>query len=123
MRDMTDIAASVGTTYRKPRLRQALGNALLYVAVAAVSLLTFFPLYIICRQLNTLDSLPSLSLIDAAFVLPVCIWILKIVFDSVPSEVMDAAVVDGCTELSVLWKIVLPLSAPGLVAVAAVSFF
>jgi multiple sugar transport system permease protein len=86
-------------------------------------ILIIIPLYIIYRRLNMLDSLPALSLVDAAFALPICIWILKGVFDTVPSEVLDAAVVDGCTELSVLWKIVLPLSAPGLVAVAVVSFF
>ncbi|MEP7198477.1 MAG: carbohydrate ABC transporter permease [Chloroflexota bacterium] len=86
-------------------------------------ILVVIPLYVIYRQLNMLDSLPNLSLIDAAFALPICIWILKGVFDNVPPEVMDAAVVDGCNELSVLWRIVLPLSAPGLVAVAVVSFF
>lgn len=86
-------------------------------------ILMLIPLYVIYRKLNLLNSLPSLSLIDAAFALPVCIWILKGVFDTVPSEVLDAAVVDGCTELSVLWRIVLPLSMPGLIAVAVVSFF
>jgi len=86
-------------------------------------ILIVIPLYIIYRRLNMLDSLPALSLVDTAFALPICIWILKGVFDTVPSEVLDAAVVDGCTEMSVLWKIVLPLSAPGLVAVAVVSFF
>jgi multiple sugar transport system permease protein len=86
-------------------------------------ILIIIPLYIIYRRLNMLDSLPALSLVDTAFALPICIWILKGVFDTVPAEVLDAAVVDGCTELSVLWKIVLPLSAPGLVAVAVVSFF
>jgi multiple sugar transport system permease protein len=86
-------------------------------------ILIIIPLYRIYRQLNMLDSLPTLALIDAAFALPICIWILKGVFDTVPSEVLDAAVVDGCTELSVLWSIVLPLSLPGLVAVAVVSFF
>ena len=86
-------------------------------------ILIVIPLYIIYRRLNMLDSLPALSLVDTAFALPICIWILKGVFDTVPSEVLDAAVVDGCTEFSVLWKIVLPLSAPGLVAVAVVSFF
>jgi multiple sugar transport system permease protein len=45
------------------------------------------------------------------------------VFDTIPSEVLDAGVVDGCTELSAIWRIVLPLSAPGLVAVATVAFF
>jgi len=86
-------------------------------------ILIIIPLYRIYQQLNLLDSLPTLSLIDTAFALPICIWILKGVFDTVPGEVLDAAVVDGCTELSVLWTIVLPLSAPGLVAVAVVAFF
>lgn len=86
-------------------------------------ILVLIPLYVIYRKLDLLDSLPTLALVDAAFVLPICIWILKGVFDTVPSEVLDAAVVDGCTELSVVWTIVLPLSAPGLVAVAVVSFF
>ena len=86
-------------------------------------ILIVIPLYIIYRRLNMLDSLPALSLVNAAFALPICIWILKGVFDTVPPEVLDAAVVDGCTEMGALWKIVLPLSAPGLVAVAVVSFF
>ena len=86
-------------------------------------ILIIIPLYVIYRRLNLLDKLPTLSVIDASFTLPICIWILKNVFDAVPSEVLDAAVVDGCTELSALWAIVLPLSAPGLVAVAVVSFF
>jgi len=86
-------------------------------------ILILIPLYRIYRQLDMLDSLPALSLVDAAFALPICIWILKGVFDTVPPEVLDAAVVDGCNELSALWRIVLPLSMPGLVAVAVVSFF
>jgi multiple sugar transport system permease protein len=86
-------------------------------------ILVLIPLYVIYRKLDMLNSLPTLALIDAAFILPICIWILKNVFDTVPAEVMDAAVVDGCTELSVVWKIILPLTTPGLVAVAVVSFF
>jgi multiple sugar transport system permease protein len=86
-------------------------------------ILVLIPLYVIYRQFNMLNSIPALSLVDTAFVLPICIWILKGVFDTVPSEVLDAAVVDGCTELSAIWNIVLPLSTPGLVAVAVVSFF
>ena len=86
-------------------------------------ILIIIPLYRIYRQLDLLNSLPALALINTAFALPICIWILKGVFDTIPTEVLDAAVVDGCTELSVLWRIVLPLSLPGLVAVAVVAFF
>jgi multiple sugar transport system permease protein len=56
-------------------------------------------------------------------VLPIGIWILKGVFDAVPREIREAALVDGCGTLEVLWRIVLPLSVPGLVAVGVVAFF
>jgi multiple sugar transport system permease protein len=102
---------------------RSLFGLFLLVTQMLPEILIVIPLYIIYRRLNMLDSIPALSLVDTAFALPICIWILKGVFDTVPSEVLDAAVVDGCTEMSVLWKIVLPLSAPGLVAVAVVSFF
>jgi multiple sugar transport system permease protein len=56
-------------------------------------------------------------------VLPIAIWILKGVFDAVPREIREAALVDGCGELGVLWRVVVPLSLPGLVAVGVVAFF
>ncbi len=102
---------------------RSLFGLFLLVTQMLPEILIVIPLYIIYRRLNLLDSLPALSLVDTAFALPICIWILKGVFDTVPTEVLDAAVVDGCTELSVLWTIVLPLSTPGLVAVAVVAFF
>jgi multiple sugar transport system permease protein len=102
---------------------RSLFGLFLLVTQMLPEILIVIPLYIIYRRLNMLDSLPALSLIDTAFALPICIWILKGVFDTIPSEVLDAAVVDGSTEMSALWWIVLPLSAPGLVAVAVVSFF
>ncbi len=86
-------------------------------------MLVLIPIYSIYRNLALLNNLSSLAVIDAAFILPICIWILKGVFDTVPSEILDAALVDGCTELSVIWRIVLPLTVPGLVAVAVVAFF
>ncbi|MEZ4676783.1 MAG: carbohydrate ABC transporter permease [Caldilineaceae bacterium] len=86
-------------------------------------ILVLIPIYGIYRRLDLLNNLTSLSVIDAAFILPICIWILKGVFDTVPPEVLDAAVVDGCTQLSAIWRIVLPLTTPGLVAVAVVAFF
>ncbi len=86
-------------------------------------IMVLLPIYMMYRQFNLQDKLSTLSLIDAAFALPVCILILKGVFDAVPVEVLDAALVDGCNELSAVWRIILPLSTPGLVAVAVVAFF
>jgi len=86
-------------------------------------MLVLIPIYGIYRSFSLLNNLTSLALVDAAFILPICVWILKGVFDTVPHEILDAALVDGCNELSVIWRIVLPLTVPGLVAVAVVAFF
>src|SRR5258707_9209765 len=98
-------------------------SLLLLVTQKLSEILIIIPLYVLYSRFNLLDNLFTLAMVDAAFALPICIWILKGVFDTVPSEVLDAAVVDGCSELRVLWDIVLPVSLPGLVAVAVVSFF
>jgi multiple sugar transport system permease protein len=119
-------ALTVPGAYALSRLRwhgRSTFGLFLLVTQMLPEILIIIPLYIIYRRLNVLDNLPALALVDSAFALPICIWILKGVFDTIPSEVLDAGVVDGCTELSAIWRIVLPLSAPGLVAVATVAFF
>ncbi len=74
-------------------------------------------------HVNLRESLQGLSLINAAFVLPIGIWILKNMFDTVPREVRDAALVDGAGPIRVLFQIIMPLTLPGLVAVGVVTFF
>ena len=81
------------------------------------------PVLRLYRNLGLVNSLPALAFVQAAFALPICVWILKNVFDSVPGEVMEAALTEGCGELGVLWRVMLPLSTPGLVAVCVVAFF
>ena len=86
-------------------------------AVVIVPELQFF------RSLGWINSLPALAVLYAAFNVPLGCWILKSSFDSVPGEVIDASLVDGCNPIGVLWRILIPLSRPGLVAVGVVAFF
>lgn len=69
------------------------------------------------------NNLPALALIDAAFVLPICVWVLKNMFDTIPPELREAATVDGAGPLRALFQIVLPLAVPGVIAVGVVAFF
>lgn len=85
--------------------------------------LIIVPIFRIFRDLDWRNSLFSLSLIDAAFVLPIGIWVLKNLFDSIPKEVQEAARVDGAGPFRVLFQIILPMALPGLVAVGVVAFF
>jgi multiple sugar transport system permease protein len=91
----------------------------------ALIIVPIFAIYrtMTARGIPLRESLPGLALIDAAFILPIGIWILKNMFDSVPTEVREAALVDGAGPFRVLFQIVLPLTRPGLVAVGVVAFF
>ncbi len=104
------------------RGRTAFGVLLFFTQMLPEALI-IIPIFIILRQLQMLENLPSVALVNAAFVLPIGVWILKGVFDAVPREIREAALVDGCDAMSVLWRIVVPLSLPGLVAVGVVAFF
>jgi multiple sugar transport system permease protein len=104
------------------RGRNLFGVVLFFTQMLPEALI-IIPIFIILRQLRLLENLPAVSLVNTAFVLPIGIWILKGVFDAVPREIREAALVDGCDALSVLWRIVIPLSLPGLVAVGVVAFF
>ena len=57
-----------------------------------------------------------------AVALPFCTWMLKGYFDSIPRELDEAALVDGCDKLSAFFRVILPLSAPGLAATGIFSF-
>jgi len=113
------------------RGRAAFGIFLLVTQMLPESLIVV-PIYRIFTQLPVLgtgfvidfrDSLLGMSLIDAAFIMPICVWILKNLFDTIPREVKEAALVDGAGPMRVLVQIILPLTLPGLVAVGVVAFF
>jgi multiple sugar transport system permease protein len=70
------------------------------------------------RGIGLLDSHLGLALAYSTFLLPLCIWMLKGFFDAIPIELEEAARIDGCTRLGALFRIVLPLARPGLVATA-----
>jgi multiple sugar transport system permease protein len=80
------------------------------------------PIYMTVNVLGLLDTKRGLVLMHTAFTLPFTIWVLTSYFKSLPRETEEAALIDGCSRFSVLRYIVLPLAAPGLVAVGAFSF-
>lgn len=77
------------------------------------------------RILNALGWLNTYQGIVAAYIslsLPLAVWILTTFFKELPYEIEEAAWIDGCTRLQALWKIVLPLAAPGLFTAAILVF-
>lgn len=76
------------------------------------------PILLMLRAMRLDDTLPGLVIPYVAFSLPLTVWILIGFFDEIPRELDDAALVDGCTRLGVLHRVMLPLVRPGLVVAA-----
>src|SRR5690348_6943122 len=84
------------------------------------AVLLIVPLYILFAQLNLLDNIFGLVIAYATTALPFSVWMLKNFFDTVPKELDEASRVDGLGPFRTFWRIILPLTIPG---VAVVGFF
>jgi multiple sugar transport system permease protein len=80
------------------------------------------PLFILMKFFGLIDTHFSLILTYLTFGLPLSIWLLKGFYDNIPPELERAARIDGATRFQAFWKIILPLSMPGLVATAIYAF-
>ena len=103
------------------RGREAL-NTLFTVGLLFPVRVAILPLYLLLRQLGLLDSLLGVIIPQVAFALPVTILILVPFLRAIPVEIEDAAAIDGCSRLGFFWRILLPLSRPGLVTVGVLAF-
>jgi multiple sugar transport system permease protein len=81
------------------------------------------PLFSIFSPLHLLNNLGGLVLANTAFTLPVITWILKNAFDTVPVDIEEAAVLDGCSGIMALVHVVLPVVMPSVAASAVIAFF
>ena len=77
---------------------------------------------IIFRALGLQNTLSGLVLAYCSFTLPFSVWIMKAYFETVPGDLDKSALVDGCNRLQAYYKVVLPVSGPGLVAGGAFTF-
>jgi len=103
------------------RFKGLVGRIILFAYLTPTSLL-FIPLSILIAKLNLGNSLQGLILLYLTFSLPLSTWLLQGYFRGVPRELEEQAMVDGSTRLGALFRILLPLSAPGLAAVAVFTF-
>jgi ABC-type glycerol-3-phosphate transport system permease component len=85
-------------------------------------ILAIIPLFIFFRSLNMVNNFIPVIMVYTVTQLPFATWMLRSYFDSIPKELDEAAKVDGCSPLRAFVQIILPLTAPGMVAVAIFSF-
>lgn len=93
------------------------------LVVAMIPLITVIvPLYILVRNLGLLNTYWGLIAPYVTYSLPVAIFILTAFFREIPQELEEAALIDGCTRLNTLWRIIAPLAAPGLITAGIIVF-
>lgn len=78
--------------------------------------------FFIFSKLKLLDSVFSLILLYSSFIAPFIIWMMRAYFMTVPRDLEEAAMIDGCNRMGALFRIMLPLSVPGLVANGILAF-
>jgi multiple sugar transport system permease protein len=101
--------------------RRQIALGLIFTYLIPQSLL-FIPLFQIVARLQMADTVGALILVYPTITLPFCTWMLISYFRSIPVELEEAALIDGCGRLGVLFRIVLPLSGPAVVVVCLFSF-
>jgi len=84
--------------------------------------LLFIPLYNMLKEIGVLGTHLGLVFAYSTFAVPFCTWLLVSYFKTIPHELDEAAIIDGCSPLGVLGRIILPLSLPGIVTAGIFTF-
>ena len=122
---LCSLVVASGAAYAIARLnlkhRQLILTAI--VASSMFPLVTLLvPLFETMRTLNLLNTYAALVLPYIVLNLPVCTLVLVSFFQSIPKDLENAAMIDGCTRLGSLWHVVLPLAAPGVFTAGILAF-
>ncbi|MGY8826886.1 MAG: carbohydrate ABC transporter permease [Candidatus Latescibacterota bacterium] len=102
------------------------GSSLLYYLFLAGLMFPIFlglvPLFFLMKHLALLNSHLGLILVYAAFGLPFTVFVLTAFFRTIPTTIMEAGIMDGCSHFRLYWSIMLPLAKPGLTTVGIFTF-
>jgi len=102
------------------------GNRIIYyiflIGLMFPVFLALVPLFFLVKQLHILGTYQGLILVYIAYSLPFSIFFLHGFFKTLPSEVAEAAIMDGASDYAVFWKVMLPMAQPGLITVGIFNF-
>lgn len=122
---LLSIAVSMLAAYAISKLRfrgrSMISKAVLYAYLMPRAVL-FIPLYMLVSSIGLNDSIYGLMLVYPTITVPYATWMLISYFKSIPTEIEEAAMIDGCTRLHTMLRIIFPLSAPGIAATFIFAF-
>jgi len=119
------LALSVPAAYGLTRLVRGGGRPMLVGVLASQffpPMVFFVPFYIMLQSVGLLNTLPGLIVAYLSVTLPVCTWMVATSLRDIPVEIEEAARIDGCSSARILWDIILPVAAPGIVTAGIFAF-
>src|SRR6266705_3294183 len=120
------LAVALPAGYALARLSGRLGRSLgvaIFLTYLVPPTLLFLPLSrVIAQYLHLSDRLWALIVVYPSFTIPFAVWLLMGFFKTIPQELEDAALIDGCSRLGSLVRIVFPISIPGILTVVIFAF-
>jgi N-acetylglucosamine transport system permease protein len=121
----TILAVSAPASYVLSRIKFKGNNLITLIFTAGMGIpipLLFIPLFIILTGIKQINTLPGLGILYVSFSIPFTVYMLTGFFGSLPTELEEAAIIDGCSDFQVFWKVMLPLASPGLITAAIFNF-
>jgi len=99
-----------------------LGMKLFLISQMFPGVVMAIPLYILLDKLGLLNSMSGLVLVYSTTAIPFCVWMLKGYFDTIPKDLEEAALIDGASQWTIFFKVIMPLARPAIVVTALFSF-
>jgi multiple sugar transport system permease protein len=119
------LVLAVPAGYALARLSGRIGGSLgvaIFLTYLVPPTLLFLPLSRVIAQVHLQDSVWSLILVYPSFTIPFATWLMMGFFKTIPRDVEDAAMIDGCSRFAALRRVVLPISLPGILTVVIFTF-
>jgi multiple sugar transport system permease protein len=122
---LLSLAIGIYAGYSFSKFRYTGRRGLMFLILSAQMFpqtLLLITLYLLFARLSMLDNYWALVLSFTSFTLPLCIWMLKGYFDSLPDEMIEAAKVDGASQFTIIHRILVPLARPALISTFLFAF-
>jgi multiple sugar transport system permease protein len=119
------LVTAVPAGYALARLRLPFAENMgigIFMTYLVPSIILFIPLARVVSTLDLQDKWWALVVVYPTFTIPFCTWLLMGFFKTVPFEIEEAALVDGCGQAGALWRVVLPVSWPGVITATIFAF-
>lgn len=121
---LVSLCIAIPANYAIARLQVGGAHALGLIVSAYVAppVVAIIPLFVLVRTIGLIDSVVGLGIVEGLLLTPVAVWLLDGFFRAIPPDIDEAAKIDGCSPARTLFSVILPLTAPGIAAVAIIVF-